>query len=64
MKQALAAAGRAARTAMSDVADGFFEITHNSVALLGLALVFAAVTLVARPDLRHTGEVELRSWLG
>ena len=63
MKQALTATGRALRTAMSDVADGFFEITHNSVALLGLVLVFATVALVARPDLRHTGEVELRSWL-
>jgi len=48
---------------LSDVADGFFEITHNGVALLGLALVFATLALIARPDLRHTGEVELRSWL-
>jgi len=63
MKQALAATARGLRTALSDVADGFFEITHNGFALLGLALVFATLALVARPDLRHTGEVELRSWL-
>ena len=51
------------RTFVSDVTDGFLEITHNSFALLGLAVAFAALTLVARPDLRQTGEEELRSWL-
>ncbi len=51
------------RTFVSDVADGFLEITHNSFALLGLAVAFVALTLVARPDLRQTGEEELRSWL-
>ena len=35
-----------------DIAQGFFEITHNSFALLGLAVVFAVITLTARPDLR------------
>lgn len=51
------------RTFVSDVTDGFLEITHNSFALLGLAVAFVALTLVARPDLRQTGEEELRSWL-
>jgi len=63
MKQALAATGQGLKTVLSDVADGFFEITHNGFALLGLALVFAAITLVARPDLRKTGEDELMGWL-
>jgi hypothetical protein len=47
----------------SDVAQGFFEITHNGFALVGLATVFCAVTLTARPDLRDAGETKLRGWL-
>jgi hypothetical protein len=46
-----------------DIAQGFFEITHNSFALVGLAVVFAVITLTARPDLRQTGESMLMSWL-
>lgn len=46
-----------------DIAQGFFEITHNSFALLGLAVVFAVITLTARPDLRDAGESRLRAWL-
>ncbi len=60
---ALGRIGRAARTFASDVTDGFFEITHNGFALLGLTVVFAVVTLTARPDLRQTGEEKLMSWL-
>lgn len=51
------------RTFASDVAHGFFEITHNGFALVGLTVVFAVVTLTARPDLRQAGEVKLMSWL-
>jgi len=51
------------RTFASDVAQGFFEITHNGFALVGLSVVFAVVTLTARPDLRQAGEVKLMSWL-
>jgi hypothetical protein len=46
-----------------DIAQGFFEITHNSFALLGLAVVFAVITLTARPDLRQAGESRLMAWL-
>ena len=46
-----------------DIAQGFFEITHNSFALVGLAVVFAVITLTARPDLRQVGEAKLMSWL-
>ncbi|MGR4868083.1 transglycosylase SLT domain-containing protein [Variovorax sp. LARHSF232] len=63
MKQALSATAQGVRTILSDVADGFFEITHNGFALLGLAIVFAALALVARPDLRQSGEEQLMSWL-
>ncbi|MGH6627963.1 MAG: transglycosylase SLT domain-containing protein [Burkholderiaceae bacterium] len=60
---ALGKTARGLRVFASDVADGFFEITHNSFALLGLAVVFAVVTLTARPDLRQAGEEKLMSWL-
>ncbi len=48
---------------VDDIAQGFFEITHNSFALLGLAVVFAVITLTARPDLRQAGEMKLITWL-
>ena len=54
---------RGLRTFASDIALGFFEITHNSFALLGLAVMFAVITLTARPELRQVGEVKLISWL-
>ncbi|MES2945661.1 MAG: lytic transglycosylase domain-containing protein [Pseudomonadota bacterium] len=48
---------------VDDIAQGFFEITHNSFALLGLAVVFGVITLTARPDLRQAGEIKLITWL-
>ena len=50
-------------TVASDIAHGLFEITHNSFALLGLVVVFAVITLTARPDLRDAGELKLITWL-
>ncbi len=47
----------------SDIAQGFFEITHNGFALLGLAVMFAIITLAARPEIRQAGEIELMGWL-
>ena len=51
------------RTFASDIAQGLFQITHNGFAMLGLAVVFAVVTLTARPEIRELGEVQLMSWL-
>jgi hypothetical protein len=51
------------RVFAADVAQGFFEITHNGFALVGLAVVFCAVALLARPDLQQAGESQLRGWL-
>ena len=50
-------------TVADDIARGFCVITHSSFALLGLFVAFAVVTLVARPDLRDTGEARLMVWL-
>src|SRR3569832_561768 len=43
----------------SDVAQGFFEITHNGFALVGLTTENHEHTQKARPDLRVAGEVRL-----
>ena len=58
--------GRIARglqTFCCDVAQGFFEITNNGFAVVGLAVVFSVLTLLARPDLRQAGEAQLMTWL-
>jgi hypothetical protein len=51
------------RTFAGDVAQGFFEITHNGFALLGVAVVFVAAAFAFKPELRSTGEAQLISWL-
>ena len=51
------------RTFAADVAQGFFAITHNGMALLGLSLFFFVVALTVRPDLRVVTEAKLISWL-
>ena len=60
---ALGKTAHSLRTFGADVAQGFFEITHNSFALVGLAVVFSLITLTARDDLRQVGESRLMSWL-
>ena len=62
-KAKFAAVGRGVRTFTTDVAEGFFEITHNSLALVGVAVVLAVAMLTMRPDLRQQGEERLTSWL-
>jgi hypothetical protein len=51
------------KTVAKDIADGFFEISHNSFALLGLAVVAVVVLFSTRPDLRQSGEQHLVEWL-
>jgi hypothetical protein len=54
---------RGLRVFATDVAQGFFEITHNGFALLGVAVMFAVLTLAMRPELREAGESRLFGWL-
>lgn len=51
------------RTLLSGTARGFFELVHNGFALLGLAVLFAVITLIARPEVRQIGETQLMGWL-
>ncbi len=63
MKQAISATLEGLRAFGGSVAKGFFEMIHSGFALVGLALAFGALALVARPDLRHNGEQALMAWL-
>lgn len=60
---ALGQIAQGVRVFVSDIAQGFFEITHNGFALVGLAVVFSVITLTARPDLRQAGEARLMGLL-
>lgn len=51
------------KTALRDTYQGFFDITHNSLALLGTLLAVALITLAARADLRQSAEQQLLGWL-
>ena len=51
------------RQAVAAVTKGIFQMTHNSFALIGLAVLFTAMALVARPELRQIGEIQLFTWL-
>lgn len=51
------------RTFVTNVINGFVKVTHSSFALLGLAVAFAAIALLARPELRQAGEQRLMGWL-
>lgn len=53
----------AVRSVFADVTEGFLEIIHNGLALLGIAVVLTLITLTARPDWREDGEEKLRAWL-
>ena len=59
----IAAVGRGVKTFARDVGNGFFEITHNSLALVGVVVVLAVTLLGTRPDLRQQGEQRLTEWL-
>ena len=52
-----------AKDTASFVTKGVFNLTHNGFALLGLAVVFTILGLMAQPELRQTGEMQLMEWL-
>jgi hypothetical protein len=48
---------------MRDVGNGLLEVSHNSLALLGLAVVVTLVFVAGRPDLRQQTETWALGWL-
>ncbi len=63
LKAGLHRVRRSLTNVASDIAQGFFDITHNSFAMLGLAVAFLVITLTARPDLREAAETRLMALL-
>jgi hypothetical protein len=57
------AAVRSAGLFARDVGNGMLEIGHNSLALLGLAVVVVAAFVAGRADLREQGEAWALGWL-
>ncbi|CAN5560507.1 hypothetical protein BH09PSE5_BH09PSE5_10660 [soil metagenome] len=56
-------AGRQVQVFVRDVGNGLLEISHNSLALVGLVVVAALVFIAGRSDLRAIGEAKAFSWL-
>jgi len=54
---------RSVNVFMRDVGNGLLEISHNSLALLGLAVVVVLVFVAGRPDLREQTETWALDWL-
>lgn len=48
---------------LRDVGHGMFEISHNSLAVLGLAVVGLVLFTASRADVRHALESQTLSWL-
>ena len=57
------AVARAATVFVRDAGHGLLEVSHNSLALIGLLIVGAALFAGSRADVRHALEAETLSWL-
>ena len=63
MNRALAATGRSVRMVARDVGHGLLEVSHNTLALLGLVAITALVLAGGRPEVRQQLEVVTLEWL-
>jgi hypothetical protein len=63
LRSARRATARSLGVFVRDVGHGLLEISHNTLALLGLAVVAAVVFAAGRDDLRHQAEVLALDWL-
>jgi hypothetical protein len=57
------ASGRSVVVFLQDVVNGMLEVSHNTLALVGLMAVAASLLLGGRPELRATIETEALGWL-
>ena len=65
-RAATAASSRSAASMgvfVRDVGHGLLEISHNSLAFVGLLVVAGALFIAGRPDLRHLAETQVYDWL-
>jgi soluble lytic murein transglycosylase-like protein len=51
------------QTFVTDIREGFVEITRHSLALFGLAVVLVSLTFLARPELQASANEALLGWL-
>jgi len=51
------------KTALSDIGEGFFLITHNFLALLGMFVFCAAIIVSTETDFRDSIEIQFNNWL-
>ena len=63
MNRALAATGRSLRVIGRDVGHGLLEVSHNTLALLGLVAITVLVLAGGRPEVRQQLEVLTLAWL-
>ncbi len=63
LRSARRATARSLGVFIRDVGHGLLEVSHNTLALLGLAVVAAVVFAAGREDLRHQAEVLALDWL-
>ena len=63
LRQAPRAAGRSVGVFAGDVGRGLLEISHNTLALVGLVAIAAAVFALGRADVRGQLEVVALEWL-
>lgn len=54
---------RSLANVVDDIAQGFFDISHSGLAMLGLAVACLLIALAARPDLRDAAESRLMTLL-
>jgi soluble lytic murein transglycosylase-like protein len=63
LRAAHASVMRSVQVFVRDVGNGLLEVSHNSLALVGLAVVLALVFVTSRADLRHQTELWALGWL-
>lgn len=63
LKAARQSATRSSAVFLSDVGHGLLEVSHNTLALLGLLLVSALLFIAGQRELRHAVEQRTLTWL-
>jgi soluble lytic murein transglycosylase-like protein len=63
VRSALRATSESALVFVKDVGHGMLEVSHNTLALLGLLIVAAVVFGGGNPDIRHSVETTALGWL-